>query len=139
MIEIRPATRADFEALIDDFCGVRADMITLQMRFSKCYAIEDGRGLACAGGVFFDPVKRERIIWLHVARPARARTLAEGCRRVIDAQPRDGRPLVAEVDPDNARDIRFMEWLGFRNAGRGSSAPGAPPILPAAFLRMERA
>jgi hypothetical protein len=135
---IRPATMLDIWRLRPVLSRRAVAVFGLQLAGTDARALVRGDGplageVFAAGGLYLDREAGERVCWMVVGTRPPARDLVAGVRLVIAAAG-PGDPVRCEVDADNARDVRFAEFLGFRAL---SSASPDTPNLPARILRME--
>lgn len=86
----------------------------VQLKRSAAIAAEDDLGVFAVGGLYPDEDACEQECWLHLrGNPrARVRDVLQAVLTVLEAA-EDGWPVVAHVDAQSPRNLRFAAFLGF--------------------------
>lgn len=114
-MRLRVATLDDLAALLPARLPRRHwQAYTVQLKRSAAFAAVDDAGVFAVGGLYADEEAQEREVWLHLrASPrVRVRDVLEAVLTVLEAAG-EGWPIVAHVDASSAKNLRFVEFLGF--------------------------
>ena len=114
-MQLRLATMEDLACLLPARLPRRHfQAYGVQLKRSAAIAAVDDHGVFAVGGLYPDEDACEQECWLHLrAEPRpRVRDVLEAVLTVLEAA-ESGWPVVAHVDAESPRNLRFAAFLGF--------------------------